>query len=209
MPPSILAGSALSFAIDGLDRPALGQALQRLAITWADSAKAACEAVFDDWGPSADGPPGFLWSDGRIVRPGVNLTVRLGADTVFAGRVGAAESRLGGGETPIFSLRARGHPPASEIAGLPARTLRWGVELLRLEATVEGSGPARTTGHAQGEAIVDVVVGQEALRPGRAIEILGVGAMFAGRHVLTTVGLRFDPSRGLQAEFAARRAASP
>jgi hypothetical protein len=209
MPPPILAGAALSFAIDGLDQSALALSLQRLSVTWAVSANAVCEADFGDWGATAGGLPDFLWSDGRVVRPGVKLTVRLGDETVFGGLVGAVESRLEGSETPTFSLRSRGHPPAGEIAGLPARTLRWGIELLRLESTVEGPGPARATGHAHGEATGDVAVGQGRLRPGRAIDIVGIGATFAGRHVLTTVGLRFDTSRGLDVEFTARRASSP
>ena len=209
MPPSILAGTPLSFAVDGLDQPALGQSLQSLAVTWAASAQTVCEAVFGDWGSAAGGAPGFLWSDGHVVRPGVNLAVRLGEEVIFGGPAGAVESRLSASVTPTFSLRARGHPPATESAGLPARTLRWNIELLQLDATIEHSGPGRTAGHLRGDAIGDVAAGPGSLRPGRTIELAGVGAMFAGQHVLTTVGLRFDPARGLHVEFTARRATGP
>jgi hypothetical protein len=54
---------------------------------------------------------------------------------------------------------------------------------------------------------IDVVaLGQAALRPGSAIEVLDVGVLFAGQYVLTMLGLHFDLLRGLYVEFTAQRA---
>jgi hypothetical protein len=209
MPPPVVTGTQLLFAVDGLDQPALGQALQQLTVTWVGARKVVCVAVFGDWGPADGGLPGFLWSDGRMFRPKVKLAVQQGGERVFSGRVVAVESRLGGSEVPAFAVRAAGRSPAHETAGHPARPLRWGVHLLRLAAEVEGSGPTRTTARLKAEAIGDVALGQAALRPGRAIEVIGVGALFAGQYVLTTVGLQFDQSRGLRAELTAQRAPDP
>jgi hypothetical protein len=209
MPSPILAGATPLIAVDGLDYPALGQGLQRLLVTWAGAGTAACEAVFGDWGSADGSPPGFLWSDGSVLRPGVTLAVQLAKDALFGGRVLAVESRLSSSETPVFAVRAEGRAPAVNavnIAGPIARPLRWGVELLGLDVAIEVSGPSGVTGHLRAEAIGDVARGQEALRPGQAIEILGVGAMFAGQHVLTAVSLHFDPSRGVRVQFTAQRA---
>jgi hypothetical protein len=206
MPPPSVTGIQLLFAVDGLDQPALGQALQQLTVTWVGARKAACAAVFGDWGPADGGSPGFLWSGGRMVRPRVGLAVQQGDDLVFSGRVTVVESRLGGSEAPAFAVRAKGEAPARKSAGLAARPLRWGAELLRLVAEVEASKPKGTTARLQAEAIGDVALGQAALRPGSAIEVLDVGALFAGQYVLTKLGLHFDILRGLRVEFTAERA---
>jgi|GEM_PF-3171551 len=209
MPPPVVAGTQLLFAVDGLDQPALGQALQQLTVTWVGARKAICVAVFGDWGPADGGSPGFLWSDGRMLRPNLELAVQQGGERVFSGRVVTVESRLGGGEAPVFAARVEGRAPARKTAGLPVRPLRWGVDLLRLAAEVEGTGATRTTARLKAEAIGDVALGPAALRPGRAIEVLDVGALFAGQYVLTTVELHFDLSRGLHVEFTAKRAPGP
>jgi hypothetical protein len=205
MPPPVVTAVPLLFSVDGVDQPALGQALQQLTLIWAGARKAVCVAVFGDWGPADGASPGFLWSDGRVLRPRVNLAVQQGGDLVFSGRVTAVESRLGGSEAPAFAVRARGDAPAGTTAALPARPLRWGVELLRLAAEVEGSGPKATTARLQAEAIGDIALGQAALRPGRAIEVLDIGALFAGQYVLTTLVLQYDLLRGLRVEFTAQR----
>jgi hypothetical protein len=206
MPPPFVSNIQLLFTVDGLEQPAMGQALQQLTVTWDGARKAACAAVFLDWGPVDGGTPDFLWSGGRMLRPRVGLAVQQGDDPVFSGRVTAVESRLVGGEAPAFAVRAKADAPVRKSPGLEARQLRWGVELLRLVAEVKGSGPTGTTTRLQAEAIADVALGQAALRPGSAIEVLDVGALFAGQYVLTRLGLHFDRLRGLYVEFTAQRA---
>jgi hypothetical protein len=104
----------------------------------------------------------------------------------------------------VFALRAEGRAPAAET-GSPPRSLHWGSDLLRLDAAVDRSGPTRTTGRVDAEAVAPLALGRAALRPGMSIDVLGVGAMFEGPYILNTVSLHFDVTRGLRAEFAARR----
>jgi hypothetical protein len=203
---TIFSNIQLLFAVDGLEQPAMGRALQQLTVTWDGARKATCAADFLDWGPVDGGSPGFLWSSGRMLRPRVGLAVQRGDDLVFSGRVTAVESRLAGGEAPAFAVRAKGDAPVRKSAGLAARPLRWGADLLRLVAEVKGSGSTGTTARLQAEAIGEVALGQAAVRPGSAIEVLDVGALFAGHYVLTRLELHFDPLRGLHVEFTAERA---
>ena len=209
MPTPVVTGTQLLFAVDGLDQPALSQALQQLTLTWTGARTAVCVAVFGDWGPVDGGAPGFLWSDGRMLRPHVKLAVQQGGERAFSGRVVTVKSQLGDSEAPVFAARAEDRTPARTTAGLPVRQLRWGADLLRLAAEVEGTGPTGTTARLKAEAIGDVALGPAALSPGRAIEVLGVGALFAAQYVMTTVELHFDLSRGLHVEFTAQRAPGP
>lgn len=204
MPPPALASRTPSFIVDGLDRPALQVSLQSLVVTRASATKAILEATFNDWGPVDGGSLDFLWSTGRILRTGAKLDARIGADTVFTGAVAAVKSVLVGSAPPVFALRAEGRAPTSETGSLP-RSLRWGSDLLRLDVSVERSGPTRTTGRMDAEVVVPLALGRAALRPGMSVDVLGMGAMFEGTYVLKTVSLHFDVTRGLRAELAAQR----
>ena len=144
-----------------------------------------------------------------MLRPHVELPVQQGGERVFSGRVVTVESRLGGSEAPVFAARAEGRAPARKAAGLPVRPLRWGVDLLRLAAEVQETGRTGTTARLKAEAIGDVALGPAALRPGCAIQVLGVGALLAGQYVVTTVELHFELTRGLHVEFTAQRAPDP
>jgi hypothetical protein len=173
-------------------------------VSWPSPRKAILEATFSDWGPVDGGSPGFLWSDGRILHTGVTLEARLGADTAFTGTVVTVESQLASSATPVFALRAEGRAPAGET-GSPPRSLQWGRDLLRLDAAIARSGPTRTTGRVDAEAVAALALGRAALRPGMSIDVRGVGVMFEGPYILNTVSLHFDVTHGLRAEFAAQR----
>lgn len=111
----------------------------------------------------------------------------------------AVEGQLASSAAPMFALRAAGRAPAGKTA-VRSHPLRWASDLLRFDAAIERSGPTRTTGRVNAEAVATLALG-----PARAPSRYDVGAMFEGPHILLTVSLHFDVSRGLRAEFATQR----
>ncbi|HET9650873.1 MAG TPA: hypothetical protein VFP36_01720 [Usitatibacter sp.] len=94
-----------TFAIDGRDRDALAGGLLGLEIVETVSGLYRCEALFGNWGV-ADGATGFLYFDRRTLDFGKSLEVKLGADTLFKGRIHALEARFPEGGPPQLAALA-------------------------------------------------------------------------------------------------------
>mgnify|MGYP006943124609 CR=1 FL=1 len=211
MPPTTPATTFPTFTVAGQHQPALDAGLQRLSVTERSPGHVLCDIEVVDWGATSDGSIGFLWSDGRVLNIGAMVSVGQGTDVLFDGRVLALEARLSPAGAPTLVLQCTGKRPAATRAG--ASQLRWGADLLRLEVTVEKLGrgrprpgrPHRTVLRARGEATWAAAVGPNALRAAGGVDLLGVGAVFAGACAVTEVTIRFDRDQGWRVEFSATR----
>ncbi|HEY4011965.1 MAG TPA: hypothetical protein VGM06_01395 [Polyangiaceae bacterium] len=84
-----------SLAVEGQDQSALAQGLLEMEIKETTTGLYHCELVVGNWGPkSSGGGVGFLYFDGALFDFGKALSVSLGNQTIFQGRVSALEGRF-------------------------------------------------------------------------------------------------------------------
>ncbi len=95
-----------AFEVDGQANTALAGGLLRLAVADSVEGLVSCEAEFGNWGVNKQGQLGHLWFDRQVLDFGKNLTIKLGADTVFEGLVSAIEGRFPPLAPPTVVLRA-------------------------------------------------------------------------------------------------------
>lgn len=215
MPTPPLPPSRPQLLVDGLAVPALDDALLRLVQTERHGGSSSCEIELANWGRTADGSPGYLWSDGGLLRPGTALAVQLGATTRFAGRVQSLQLRCLPMVLPSLVLRCGGGRTATPPPASAAPALRWGAELLQLESRIDKTGTrqpqtglAGAAAQARGVLAGSACMGPAAPRAGSAVDLLGIGPLFEGRYTVQTLTLRFDLAEGLRAEFTATRQAA-
>ncbi len=100
-----LASARPAFAVAGRDEPKLDAGLLRLVCGETEAGLAHCEAEFSNWGEH-DGATGFTWFDRRTLDFGRDFVVRIGAASVFDGRVMALEARFPAMAPPTLVVRA-------------------------------------------------------------------------------------------------------
>ena len=197
--------TAPSFLVDGIDHPALQTSLQSVGGELAQRQE-------DDAG-------GDLQRLGVGRRRFARLSLERRADLADRRDApGRSSAPTRPSAAPWWRSRASSPaalPPCSlsvlKAALRPARPLSdrtrcvRASDLLRFDAAVERTGPTRTTGRVNAEAVATLALGPAALRPGMSVDVFDVGAIFEGPYILTTVSLHFDVTRGLRAEFAAQR----
>ncbi|GJH13045.1 hypothetical protein CBA19CS11_29425 [Caballeronia novacaledonica] len=90
---SAISSSRPGFDVGGQAEPRLDAALIRLACGENEAGLSHCEAEFSNWG-AHQGATGFTWFDRTTIEFGRDFSVRIGAKTVFDGRVMAIEARF-------------------------------------------------------------------------------------------------------------------
>lgn len=88
-----------TFLVEGEEQSALAVNLLSLLIAEHTAGLYRCEALFANWGPR-DGRTDFLFFDRALLDFGKQITVRLGQDTLFEGRVTGMEGRFPEGRPP-------------------------------------------------------------------------------------------------------------
>jgi len=91
--------------VDGQDRPALAEALINLLIVENMNGLYRSEAAFVNWG-TRDNALKFLYFDRQLLEFGKSFKIKLGADTLFDGRITALEARFPANRPPELNVLA-------------------------------------------------------------------------------------------------------
>jgi phage protein D len=100
-----LASARPAFQVGGDDQPRLDAGLTRLLVHTTLGGVGQCEAEFGNWGEH-EGATGFTWFDRATLEFGKDFAVRLGEQTLFAGRIMALEGRFPEAAPPRIVVRA-------------------------------------------------------------------------------------------------------
>jgi phage protein D len=91
--------------LSGSERPSLAEGLLRLRIEDRVDGLSSCEATFGNWGTRGS-ETGYLYFDRRLLDFGKELTVRLGTETLFGGRISGLEAAYPEGGSPTLTALA-------------------------------------------------------------------------------------------------------
>lgn len=106
MPPAeTLRAARPAIALDGQNNPSLAEGLLNLEIIETTAGLYRCEAHFGNWG-NRDNEIDFLYFDRRILDFGKGFRVKVGADTLFDGRVLGLEARFPSDGPPTIVVLA-------------------------------------------------------------------------------------------------------
>jgi phage protein D len=94
-----------TIAVDGRERPSLGEGLLRLEIVEDTLGLYRCEATFGNWG-TVNNTIGFLYFDRALLDFGKRFTVELNGRGLFDGRITGLEASFPEGRPPELSVLA-------------------------------------------------------------------------------------------------------
>lgn len=94
-----------TISVGGRDRPAFAQGLTSLLIASEVNGITRCEATVGNWGAAGNGV-GFLYFDRQVIDFGKSFVVKLGADTLFQGKVTGVEAQYPAGRPPRLTVLA-------------------------------------------------------------------------------------------------------
>ena len=94
-----------TIVLAGQESPSLGQGMLALRLEESVTGMASCELAIGNWGPTGGGT-GFLYFDRRDLDFGKDLAVRLGNDSLFAGRITGLEGQFPDGTPPSLMILA-------------------------------------------------------------------------------------------------------
>ena len=94
-----------TISVGGEEQPFLAEGLITLAIHEDVEGLFTCEAMFGNWG-NVDGRADFLYFDRRLFDFGKSLSIKIGTDTVFGGRITALEAHFPDGASPQIAVLA-------------------------------------------------------------------------------------------------------
>jgi uncharacterized protein len=100
-----LQASRPTILVGGAEQAELAAGLLSLQIAEDTGGLYRCELRLGNWG-AANGSTGFLYFDRRLLDFGKEIAVRLGADTLFEGRITALEAHFPEGQAPELSVLA-------------------------------------------------------------------------------------------------------
>ena len=102
---SLLREARPTINVAGEDDPRLASGLLKLVISENTQGLFRCEATFGNWDVS-DNPTGFLYFDRRKLDFGKAFKIKLGADSLFDGRIMGLEARFPEGRPPEITVLA-------------------------------------------------------------------------------------------------------
>lgn len=105
MPESSFKIARPTINIAGQDNPQLAEGLLSLLIVENTSGLYRCEATFGNWG-ALNNSTGFLYFDRSLLDFGKALKIKLGADTLFDGRILGLEAHFPEGNSPELCVLA-------------------------------------------------------------------------------------------------------
>src|SRR5712691_3693542 len=94
-----------SIFIGGQEHPPLGGGLLHLMIVENTSGLYRCEAQFGNWG-TVNNTVDFLYFDRRALDFGKDFEIKLGSDSIFAGKIMGLEAVFPEGQAPEITVLA-------------------------------------------------------------------------------------------------------
>jgi len=162
-----------------------------------DDMSGIMEMSLSNWGPTAGGSPGYKYSEGDQLLPGIRIALYVDCGPVRTklaeGKITALAFRFSESSAPTVAVTARAEP------GGPANpsplNLTYGRDLLSFHAVLK-AGMIEFTGSSR-----DL----PGLQKGAAIRVSGAGLRFDGIYPIAGTVHSWDAAKGYQVQFRGKK----